>query len=69
VVALVREVLWVTAVHPASCGAGIGRVPARPTDVRGVTRGRSEQGRSELVVLVREVSRVTAVYPASCGGR
>jgi hypothetical protein len=31
VVALVREVLWVTAVHSASCGEGYGRAPARPT--------------------------------------
>jgi hypothetical protein len=31
VVGLVREVLWVTAVHPASCGEGCGRAPARPT--------------------------------------
>jgi hypothetical protein len=64
----VREVARVTAVHPARCGAGNGRAPARPTNVRGVTRGRSERGRSEVVALVREVLRVTAVHLASCGG-
>jgi hypothetical protein len=31
------------------------------TAVRGESRGRSESGRSEVVVLVREVVRVTAV--------
>jgi hypothetical protein len=36
--------------------------------VRGKSRGRSERGRSEVVVLVREVVRVTAVHLASCGG-
>jgi len=30
-VVLVREVLWVTAVYPASFGRGNGRAPARPT--------------------------------------
>jgi hypothetical protein len=55
VVGLVREVLWVTAVHPASYG-GV-------TAVRGINRGRSE-----VIVLVREVLRVTAVHPANCGG-
>jgi hypothetical protein len=30
-VALVREVLSVTAVHLTSCGEGYGRAPARPT--------------------------------------
>jgi hypothetical protein len=34
----------------------------------GASRGRSERGRSEVVVLVREVVRVTAVHSASCGG-
>jgi hypothetical protein len=34
----------------------------------GESRGRSERGRSEVVVLVREVMRVTAVHFASCGG-
>jgi hypothetical protein len=29
VVALVREVLWVTAVHPANCGEGYGRARYR----------------------------------------
>jgi hypothetical protein len=35
--------------------------------VRGVTLGRSECGRSEVVVLVREVLWVTAVRLARCG--
>jgi hypothetical protein len=52
VVALVREAVRVTAVHPASCGGGNGR--------GGINRGRSE-------VVVREVLRVTGVHLASCG--
>jgi hypothetical protein len=61
VIVLVREVLWVTAVRPASYGGA--------TAVGGESRGRSERGRSEVVVVVREVWRVTAVRAASCGGR
>jgi hypothetical protein len=38
------------------------------TAVRGKTRGRSERGRSKVVVLVRKVLRATAVHLASYGG-
>jgi hypothetical protein len=46
VVALVREVLWATAVHPASCAGGV-------TAVCGESRSRSERGQGEVVALVR----------------
>jgi hypothetical protein len=36
------------------------------TAVGGKIRGRSEHGRSEVVVLVREALRVTAVHFANC---
>jgi hypothetical protein len=54
VVALVREVVRVTAVRLASCGGW-----QRPCVVK-VVAGQSH-GRSEVVVLVREVLRATAV--------
>jgi hypothetical protein len=47
-------------------GFGDSRQRGRRWRSAGESRGRSECGRSE-VVLVREVLRVTAVHPASCG--